>query len=67
MKPIELLKEAYKDILSTDKEIIVELRYDRYNAAKSFAVQAEVLTVAEVETMETKALIEWENSLTAGK
>lgn len=64
MKPIELLKETYIRYLNTDKESLIELRYDRYRALIPFVIGCNLLTLQEIESMETKALIEWESSLT---
>jgi len=64
MKPIELLKETYKKYLNTEGEPQSWENFVRYSSTKKFAIDCNLTTVEELNNLETKALIEWENSLT---
>ena len=63
MTPIELLQDTYIRYLNTEDEKLIVLRYDRYNAIRAFAMHCGLITIDDIQAMETKILMEWEESL----
>jgi len=63
MTPKELLQDTYIRYLNTEDEKLIGLRYDRYNAIRAFARDCGLITMDDIQAMETIALTEYEESL----
>jgi len=64
MKPTERLIKEYNSYLNTEDEQQTNFFYNNYRAMRNIILDCNLTTVEELNNLETKALIEWENSLT---
>lgn len=61
-KAITELRKQYKEYLNSPEETN-SLRYLRYSAKREFAINLNLVTFNEAETIETEELIIWQNTV----